>query len=210
MINRVESKPFRLHPGVILNDKLVTECVVTILTRGEKKALEKEPEVSREDTALAWSILRLGDITDRTLILSALNDLADVDVSRIKAKSVELENQYYEAGEAEEPAIRRILSATDIAGEPFALNPGIIVDGKKQKSCIVRLMTRGESKRVQREETLEAQNDLFFLFIVAQIGDIVNVKQEHIDLLTEVDIERINEAYEELRAQYAPDAKSGK
>ncbi|MBI3654071.1 MAG: phage tail assembly protein [Acidobacteria bacterium] len=208
MIKRVESRPFRLHPGVIIGDRFVDECVVTILTRGEKKALEKEPEAVREDTAIAWSIIRLGDLTDRTLILSAINDLADVDVSRITQQIAKLEADCFEAGEVQEPAIRRIVTTTDIVSQPFALNPGITVNGKEQKSCIVRLLRRGEVKQMQAQKDEMLADDMFFRFVIVQIGEVISLTNDDIDKLTDGDIQRIQEAYAELRAQYAPESKS--
>lgn len=208
MIKRVESAPFKLYPGVIIVDKLVAECVVTLLSRGEKKAIEKEPESNREDTALAWSIIRLGDITDRTLILAALNDLAEVDVIRISREVQKLEEQCFEAGEVVEPLARKTINTSDIASQPFALNPGVTIGGREQKSCVVRLLRRGEIKEIERATSDTEKDDLFFFYTIVQLGDCMSVQLEHIDALADGDVQRINEAYEELRAQYAPTSKS--
>jgi hypothetical protein len=210
MIKRIESKPFRLHPGVIIDDKLATECVVTLLTRGENKGLKKEPEASREDTAIAWSIVRLGEVTDRTLILASLNDLAEVDVIRINRKVSELFEQCLADGETVEPSILKIPDVYEIRSEVFELSPGIPTpDGKWHRSCIVRLMTRGEAKQVQKRASTSEGDDLFLRFIVVQIGDLLNPTPEQLDLLIDTDIERINGEYEALRAQHAPSSKSG-
>src|ERR1051325_11150670 len=148
MKNRIESKPFRLYPGLLIGDKLVEECVVTLITRGERKSIDKEAEKDREDTALAWSILRLGEVTDRSLILASLNELAEIDVARITAQIAKLEANCLEVGEVQGPTVRRTVNTTDICSQPFALNPGITIDGKEQKSCIVRLLRRGEAKQM--------------------------------------------------------------
>jgi hypothetical protein len=209
MIKRVESKPFKLYPGVIIENKLVSECVVTLLTRGEKKELEKEPEASREDTMIAWSIVRLGEVTDRTLILTSLNDLAEVDVLRISQKVSELHEQCLADGDIIEPSLIRIPGSYEIRSEVFELKPGIPTpDGKWHKSCIVRLMTRGEAKQAQQRLGTSEGDDLFLRFIIVQIGDLMPPTAEQIDLLIDTDIERINEQYEVLRAQHAPSSKS--
>lgn len=206
--NRIESKPFRLHPGLIVEDKLVNECVVTLLTRGDKKALQKEPESTREDTAIAQSIVRLGDITDRSLLLAHLDDLAEVDVIRINREIQRLEELCFEVGEVLEPYQKKTINTSDIASEPFALNPGVTIDGKEQRSCIVRLLRRGEIKEIERAGSDAAKDDLFFFYVIVQLGDCLNVTLEHIDALADGDVQRINDAYEELRAQHAPSSKS--
>jgi hypothetical protein len=206
--NRIESKPFRLNPGILVDDKRVTECVVTLLTRGEKKNLQKEPETTREDTTLAQSIVRLGEMTDRTLILANLDNLAEIDVLRINREIQRLEEQCFEAGEVVEPFQKRTMNTSEILSEAFSLNPGVTINGKEQQSCVVRLLRRGEIKEIERAGTDAAKDDLFFLYAIVQIGDCMNVTLEHIDCLAEGDVQRINEVYEELRAQHAPSLKS--
>jgi hypothetical protein len=209
--NRIQSKPFRLNPGILVDDKLTTECVVTLLTRGEKKALQKEPESSREDTALAMSIISLGEVTDRSLILANLDNLAEIDVLRISQKVKELEEEYLVDGERPDllELLRKIPHVYEIRSEPFELNPGIPTeDGKWHKSCIVRLMTRGEAKQVQQRQSTSEADDIFLRFVIVQVGELLNPTPEQIDLLIDTDIERINEEYEALRAQHAPSSKS--
>ena len=89
------------------------------------------------------------------------------------------------------------------------MNPGIqSADEQWQRSCVIRLIRRGEWKQIQAEPDPRKREDLILLFTLVQIGDILKVEQEHIDDLLETDIERINKESEVLRALYALDSKS--
>jgi hypothetical protein len=92
--------------------------------------------------------------------------------------------------------------------EPFAIT-GFDLDGKPQRSCIVRLLRRGEWRRIQTEIDPVKRADLTLLYSIVQIGDILKVEQKHLDLLLEMDVQIINEEVEALRERYAPVSKSG-
>ncbi len=213
MIQTVIAKKLcELKPGIIIKDKVISECQVKLLTRSQQKAVSHPelPAEQRETLFLAYSIESLGGLTDVTELMLALESLTVVDEIKIRQTLAELEQEYLQRPqEVEEPRWRKISKMTDIVSEPFALNPGIQTpDGKWHKSASVRLIRRGEWKLIQSEPDGQKRSDLILLYSIVQIGDILKVEQSHIDDLIETDVERINQQVEVLRGRYALDTKS--
>ncbi len=205
------SEPFQLNPGVKDDHGTVlTECVVRLLTRADQKKLAKEPDATREDAALARRVYSVGGNTERTFIQDALDAMALVDLARIQQQYALLEADCLTGGggDAAGPRVRKIVKATDILSAPIQLNPGVYIDGEWRKTAIVRLLTRGEWKKLQAIPDDVERDDLALYFALVQLGDVVNVTPEHIDELTDGDVDRINRALEELAAEYAADTKS--
>lgn len=205
---RIESDVFTLYPGVVIDGQPKTECVVTLLTRDQVKDIQKEPEGQREDMELMYSIVRLGDVTDPTFIGVALGSLMVTDEIRIRQAVTQLQAECLTEGAPEPPTVRRIMPEIDLVSEPFALNPGVFINGQWQRTCSVRLLHRGEWKQIQAEPDPINQDDLSLYLSIVQLGNCTAVELAHVDQLTGGDVDRINEAIEELRAQYAPGSKS--
>ena len=204
------SKLFHLNPGIRTSKgEALTECVVRLLTRADIKEIAREPEASRDDAALARHIVRIGDVTESSSILLAVAELVSVDELRIRTQVAEFEAECLKPADAVKPVTRPPLRETDIAGEVFTLSPGPLIHGARATACRVRLLTRAENKIIEAQADPEVRDDLFFLFAIIQLGNHTQITQEHIDALTLDDAERIGDAYTELRAQYAPDSKSG-
>jgi hypothetical protein len=198
-----------LNPGVMLDGKPLTACKIRLLTRGDNKFIAAAQESERDDVALARAIVQIGEIKEREIISSLLDVLTVPDELRIRDALARLEGECLkEAGGSTLDPLARILSPTDISSEPFALNPGIVIGAKKLTSCIVRLLTRGEWKKIIAETSTATRDDLALLHGIVQLGDQTNITMEHINALTDVDVGRINEEAERLRAQYAPESKS--
>src|SRR6185436_3550020 len=134
----------------------------------------------------------------------AVDNLLRGDELRIRSEMAKLDAKFLPTEPPPLPTVKRILRATDIVSKPFALNPGLTINGQQIKTCVVRLLTKGEWKTLEAEEDRIKKDDLFFLLSVVQFGNIIEIKPEHIDQLVDVDIQRINGQIGELEAQYAP------
>jgi hypothetical protein len=95
-----------------------------------------------------------------------------------------------------------VVLATDILSALFPLSPGINVDGKEIKSCVVRLLRRGELKQIDSVADPVEQSDLSLWLSIVQFGDITDVTREHVDMLTAVDEERIQKEIAELQSSF--------
>lgn len=204
----IESNPFPLRPGVVVDGKLLTDCVVRVLTRGEEKEIAQEPEEERGGLELCRSIVRLGNITDQAIISEAFDFLVGTDIFRIQQAISNLQAECFTDQSIDEPATIRTLRTTDIKGAAFRLNPGLVIDGRNVNSCVVRILRRGEDKLLEKEPDPTKRDDLFLYLCVVQFGDCVNITPEMIDMLTADDCNRISDAYKELRAIYSPSDKS--
>ena len=203
------SDPFKLSPGIVVKGARITDCQVRLLTRGERKAIALEQdETTRDDLFFAQSIARLGTIEDRNEISEAVDSLLRGDELRIRGEMAKLDAKFLPTEPPTSPTVKRILRATDIVSKPFALNPGLAIDKQQIKTCVVRLLTRGEWKKLEAEDDGIKKDDLFFLLSIVQFGNIIEIKPEYVDQLVDVDIQRINGEIGELGAQYAPETKS--
>jgi hypothetical protein len=217
-----QSEPFNLIPGLTVDGEPVSECVLRLLTRNDLKLIAEcraEDEKAQEkggkglnppeDIELSTCIARLGSITDRTFIRLCIDQLADVDIARIRAKYLEMQSSCFpDTGVVEEPKNIKILRETDIRSKPFELNPGLEINGQWHKSAVVRLLRRGEWKQIVNEQDPVKRSDLELFHSIVQIGDCTKFTMADLDNLTDVDQERIFKAAEGLRAEYAPQPKS--
>ena len=187
----------------------ISDCQVRLLTRGERKAIALEQdETTRDDLFFSQSIARLGTIDDRNEISEAVDSLLRGDELRIRSEMAKLDAKYLPTEPPTQPTVKRILRATDIVSKPFALNPGLTINGQEIKTCVVRLLSRGEWKTLEAEEDRIKKDDLYFLLSIVQFGNVTEIKPDYIDQLVDVDIQRINGQIGELEAQYAPASKS--
>ena len=203
------SEPFQLNPGVASGSQVITECVVQLLTRGDRKVISAVTnDGDRADVWLAWSIARLGPHTDRETIKTLTLGMLEGDEERVQREIEKLRARFADKVETADLAFERILRPTDIVSEGFALSPGIVVDEKQINTCKVRLLTRGDLKALDKVNDEQERDDLAMLLSIYQLGDITEVTPAHVDMLTAPDEEKINQAIKELRAKYSPGSKS--
>lgn len=203
------SQPFTLNPGVVFDSKVQKECVVRLLTRRDFVAIAKlGTDEERADALLARSIQKLGTITDQSLIAEMVEFLTRPDFDRINEQIAALETQYSEAPATSLAALRKRIPSTELVSDPFPLNPGITINKKHLASCIVRLMTRGEWKKIEAESDPLVRDDMSLGLSIVQLGDETLITEEHLNALTLPDTARINTALEDLRVRFAPETKS--
>ena len=209
--DEILSTTFELNPGIVLKGAKITDCQVRLISRADRKVLPLvESETEREDTFLTQSIARFGSITDKNQIRDLIDKLYMGDELRIREEIATLEAQFVRASKKpEEPAVKKIVRASDILSEPFSLNPGVLINGQRVTTCVVRLLSRGEWRQLEAEQNSIKKNDLYFLLSIVQFGDITEITSEHIDELLDVDVQRINDEIGRLEEIYAPDSKSG-
>jgi hypothetical protein len=194
-----------LNPGFTFRNQRITTCEVRLLTRAQRKAIAQEKEADkRDDLLLGQSIVRFSNIENANDIADALDYLLYADEERIEKALSDLENQFKDAPDPEPLKVQKIVRSTDILSPVFALNPGIRVDGKEIKSCVVRLLTRSEARQVASEPDESVADDLALYFSIVQMGSLTNVTLEHINMLTGPDEIRIKEAMAALRESFRP------
>ena len=93
--------------------------------------------------------------------------------------------------------------------ETFSLSPGVLINGQRVTTCVVRLLSRGEWRQVDAELIKMKRDDLYYLLSIVQFGDFTEVTPAHIDQLYDVDVRRINDEIGRLEGLYAPESKSG-
>jgi hypothetical protein len=181
----------------------ITEAEVRLLTRADRKVIfaPGSPD-ERQDIALLKRITRLGDITDANTIATALDYLPLVDEDALQKAIVELDTKFVSVGKADLPAAKAMTRSSDIVSDVFSLNPGVIIDGREQKSCVVRLMRRGEWKQVDAEPDSQKRDDLALYFNIVQLGDCTDVTLEHLDQICLADYERINAEVRKLEDSF--------
>lgn len=205
-----QSDPIKLSPGVQINGKVVTEAVVRLLTRANHKAAQKEPnEDDREDVLLCLATVRLGDVTDQSLIGEAISFLTTPDIVKLRAAVGELEAKHLTAGipPADEP-VSLTVPVSELSSKPFALNPGVEIEGVMETTCRVRLLTRGQWRETQEASPELERQDLALWFAIAELGGRTKIERAWVDALLDVDVRRINQEVEALRELHAPSPKS--
>ena len=209
--DEILSTSFELNPGIVLKGVKIKHCQIRLLTRGERKAIALEQdETTRDDLFFAQSIARFGTIEDRNEIGDLVDKLVRADELRIRGEMAKLDAKFLTTDTPpEEPAVKKTVRASDILSEPFSLNPGIVINGQRVTTCVVRLLTRGEWRQVQALENKAERDDLYYLLSVVQFGEVTNTTPGHIDELLDVDVQRINDEIGRLEELYAPESKSG-
>jgi hypothetical protein len=200
----VVSPPIKLNPGFSFRGQRITEAEVKLLPRAQRKAIAKHPPEEQGDLFLLRSISRLGHLTDPQDIAEAFEFILAPDEERLTQALNDLRAEYSEAPKPEQPKIKRVVLPTDEVSQPFGLNPGINVAGREIKSCVVRLLRRGELKQIEAIADEMEQADMSLWLSIVQLGDLTDVTLEHVDLLTLADEERINKEIAELRDSFRP------
>jgi hypothetical protein len=207
MANDTLSPVIKLNPGLTFRGQQITEAQVKLLKRADRKAIEARPAEERFDVFLVRSIARLGSLTSPEEINEASGFLLLPDEERISGAINDLLAQFSETPQPDQPGVKREVLATDLLSQPFGLNPGISIDGVEVKSCIVRLLRRGELKQLAAITDPVEETDLSLWLSIVQLGDITDVTREHIDMLTTVDEERIHREAAELLASFRAEPK---
>jgi hypothetical protein len=214
MPNNLPTTTVKLNPGFTFIDSKgqqhrIDEAEIGLLTRAERKVIlaVKDDPVEQDDVALLKRVKRLGPVTDSNEIRAALEYLPGPDEERIRLAVEEFEKTFEAASKPAPPKAKRIVEESDILSSVFALNPGVVINGKAHKSCVVRLLRRGEWKQIDAEADEEKKNDLALWLSIVQLGDLTEVELEHIDLLASGDEERINEEVKRLEDSFRPDRR---
>lgn len=200
------SEPITLSPGVMLNGSAVTEARVRLITRADRSAASKEPEDNRESFILARQIASFGSSRDQTLIASAVDHLTAPDEARLRNAISELEAVFFLAPTLDKQGSVPVVPTSDILSEEFSLNPGIVVNEVEYKTARIRMVTRGQWKEIQAAPDAD-RDDLTLFYAIASLGGEVP-QRDWVMMLTDVDVERINNEITELRERYAPAPKS--
>lgn len=204
------SEPFQLNPGVDYQGRQLTECVVRLLPRSDRKLIAAIADLVEQDNqSLVRSIVRLGDVTDRNQIADAVEELLPPDEDRIRDELEALGSRFAAKVTAKDEVIAklRIRRATDICSDPFELNPGLVIDNKAVTTCVVRLATRGDWKLIEAAASEEERGDLSLLHGIAQLGDLPEVTLEQVNALIAPDEERITKEITALRNKFRPQAE---
>jgi hypothetical protein len=202
MSSDVLSPVIKLNPGFTYKGQRITEAQVRLLNRADRKAIARRAPEEQDEAFLLRSIVSFGQVKDRTEIASAFEYLLAPDEERITRALNALQAQFADAPEPEQPKVKRVVLATDLLSKPFGLSPGINIAGIEIKSCVVRLLRRGELKQLDAVADPVEQSDLSLWMSVVQFGDITDVTREHIDMLAAVDEERIQREIAELQDSF--------
>ncbi|HKV38519.1 MAG TPA: hypothetical protein VJX67_04835 [Blastocatellia bacterium] len=200
------SDPIQLRPGVMIDGHLATTCQVRLLTRADRVLLQDEPDLERGPDALARSIACFGECDDPDLIRQAVDCLTVPDEMRIQSAALGLQAKYCDLDPDEEQAPAQAaysIQAADILSEAFNLNPGILVNGEPATECVVRLMTRGEWKRIQSAPESD-QDFLAHIYSIARIGRVTDraAITEAYYSLTQADVKRVDREVGRLQASF--------
>jgi hypothetical protein len=202
------SDPIDLNPGLRINGSMVTTARVKLLVKREIKQILQAPEDERLDLELKYSLLNLGNVTDRRIIEAAVSDLTSVDEIRLHTSISELRLKYMNPQvAAPAPAAEKdfTIEGIEIVSEPFALNPGLVINGQVITEARVRLLWRSQWTEVDAQPSDSEKGDLSFLYSIHSLGNHTDreIIRAAVGSLTMPDVARIQDEVDALLARFS-------
>jgi hypothetical protein len=173
LIESALSEPFELIPGVIIDGVRITTCAVRLLTRGDNRAIAAAGSVQEaDDIQTARTIAAFGDIADRDKIAQASESLTGPDLLRIMKEHKGLLDRNAPADPDLGRPVEYDIEGVELLSAPFELAHGVKYEGRLLKVCVVRLVSRGETRAAGLLPEAD-YHEAIFTGSIAQLGDVV-------------------------------------